>query len=236
VVMPFTVVLLDQHPLWLGAVVQVLENEGMKVVGQATRPKRALELIERHEPVAFVTEIMMPSDGMNGIACLREALERVPTLTAIVLSAYDDPRHIDEALQAGAAAYVIKTARPNALASTIRGVLEHTVPSARWEGATRAKGQATDHEFLVLTPRQGEMLQLVAEGFSNAQIAKMLWVTAQTVKFHLANVYRVLGVSSRTQAVRVAQARGLLSPTPPQVALVGHRDLDLDVEIGAVHL
>jgi len=229
-VTPFTAVLLDQHPLWLDAVVHVIESTGVKVVGQAHTPKRALELVERHQPVAFVTEIMMPPGEMDGIACLREAIERVPTLAAIVLSAYDDPRHIDEALQAGAAAYVIKTVHPNALASTIRHVLEHAVPTARSAVPGRAESQAADPEFPVLRPRQEEVLQLVEEGFSNAQIAKMLWVTPQTVKFHLANVYRMLGVASRTQAVRVAQARGLLPPTPSQATLIRYRDPELELE------
>jgi two-component system response regulator DevR len=231
-VTPFTAVLLDQHPLWLEAVVHVVENTGVKVVGQANTPKRALELVERHQPVAFVTEIRMPPGEMDGIACLREAIERVPTLVPIVLSAYDDPRHIEEALQAGAAAYVIKTVHPNALASTIRHVLEHAVPTAARAVPSRVRNQAADPDFPVLTPRQREILQLVEEGFSNAQIAKMLWVTEQTVKFHLANVYRLLGVASRTQAVRFAQVRGLLPPTPAQATLIRYRDPEL--ELGAV--
>ena len=132
-----------------------------------------------------------------------------------MLSAYDDLEHIDAALEAGAVAYVVKTVHPDDFAAAIRQAFEHSIYLA---GATAMpptvtaaapSAPATD-DWCGLTRRELEILQLVAEGHSNAQLARMLWVTEQTVKFHLSNVYRKLGVSNRTEASRYAMRRGLL--------------------------
>ena len=131
-----------------------------------------------------------------------------------MLSVYDDARHIDGALAAGAVAYVIKTAHPDDLRSAIRQAFAHSVylPGSR-PAAAQAARVATE-DLPDLTRRELEILQLVAEGHSNTQLAKMLWVTEQTVKFHLSNVYRKLDVANRTEASRWAQLHGLL--TSPQ--------------------
>ena len=136
-----------------------------------------------------------------------------PGIRAVVLSAHTEPEYIDQALEAGAVAYVVKSAHPDDLASADpSGVpaldLLRRV-AARALGrlvASRIRGGSLD-----LTRREREVLQLVAEGHSNAKLAQMLWVTEQTVKFHLSNVYRKLDVSNRTEAARWAQLNGLLS-------------------------
>ena len=132
-----------------------------------------------------------------------------------MLSRHHDPAHIDAALAAGAAAYIVKTAHPDDVASAVRQAFDHSVylpggplavgeplaPEAQPARAARPGG---------LTRRELEILRLVAEGHSNSQLARMLWVTEQTVKFHLSNVYRKLGVANRTEASRWAQVNGLL--------------------------
>jgi DNA-binding NarL/FixJ family response regulator len=135
-----------------------------------------------------------------------------------VLSAYDDTEHIDAALAAGAIAYVLKTAHPDDFAAAIRQSFEHSV----FKAGTHAPPPHTETaEFggdtRGLTRRELEILRLVAEGHSNAQLAKMLWVTEQTVKFHLSNIYRKLDVSNRTEASRWAQVQGLLPAHPAAV-------------------
>ena len=209
-----TAVLLDEHPIWLDGVERVLERLGIRVVGKATLPGAALDLVEVERPDVFLTSIELPEGDMDGLTCLRRARERVPGLTAIVVSMYRDPDHIDAALAAGAAAYVIKTAHPDDLASAIRQAFEHSVYYA---GARTAPAvvhapapQRPSDDSFGLTRRELEILQLVAEGRSNAQLAKMLWVTEQTVKFHLSNIYRKLDVANRTEASRWAQVQGLL--------------------------
>jgi DNA-binding NarL/FixJ family response regulator len=203
-------VLLDQQPLWLEAVERVLERSDVTIVGKANAPKPALELIQRHRPDIFVTGIEMDEGEMDGITCIKQARELVPALRAIVLSSYTSTEYIDKALDAGAVAYVMKSAHPDDLASAIRQAFDHSVYFAGSRPAAVSWPRPVDSEVLDLTRREREILQLVAEGHSNAKLAKMLWVTEQTVKFHLSNVYRKLNVSNRTEAARWAQLNGLL--------------------------
>ena len=203
-------VLLDRHPLWLAAVRQVLAGVGVEVVGEATSPSIALPLIQSRRPHLFLTGIKMADGEMDGIACLQRAREQVPTLRSIVVSSYEDPDHIQQALTAGAAAYVIKTAHPDDLAAAVRQVFEHSIYLADARSKRTHVASETLEESPALTRRELEILEHVAEGLSNAELAKMLWVTEQTIKFHLSNIYRKLNVANRTEASRWAQLRGLL--------------------------
>jgi DNA-binding NarL/FixJ family response regulator len=205
-----TAVLVDHHPLWLDAVRLVVADLGITVVGTATSGREGLALLTEHRPDVLVTGIQMPEGDIDGIELVRKGNEIVPTLRPVVLSVYDDTKHIDAALAAGAVAYVIKTAHPDDLRSAIRQAFAHSVylPGSRPAAAQATRVAAED--LPDLTRRELEILKLVAEGHSNTQLAKMLWVTEQTVKFHLSNVYRKLDVSNRTEASRWAQLHGLL--------------------------
>jgi len=216
-----TAVLVDQHPLWLDAVEPVVVDLGLKVVGKVTSGREGVALVEEHQPDVLITGIMMPDDDLDGIELVRQSIEHAPALRAIVLSLYDDTKHIDAALGAGAVAYVIKTAHPEDLRSAVRQAFAHSVylPSSRQQTAAVEHGPATE-DLPDLTRRELEILQLVAEGHSNTQLAKMLWVTEQTVKFHLSNVYRKLDVANRTEASRWAQLNGLLGNAPKRVSSV----------------
>ena len=214
-----TAVLLDRHPLWLEAVERVLTSIGVEVVGKTTSPTDALTLIEGREPDLFITGIGMPDGAMDGLTCLAQARERRPSLRIIVLSGHADAQHVDAALAAGAVAYVVKTAQADDLASAVRQAFDHSLYLARDSG-NGAPGSGDSKPIVDsrgLTRRELEILRLVAEGYSNAQLATMLWVTEQTVKFHLSNVYRKLQVSNRTEASTWAQRHGLLSLEPAQV-------------------
>lgn len=204
----FDAVVLDPHPLWLDALEVVLARVGATVVAKTTSAREALVAIERHRPQLLTLELDGQPGEPTGLDVLRRAKEVVPSLRAIVLSAHHDTDHIDAALAAGAAAYVVKTAHPDDVASAVRQAFDHSVylagtPSPPPRSATAPPGG--------LTRRELEILRLVAEGHSNAQLARMLWVTEQTVKFHLSNVYRKLEVSNRTEASRWAQVNGLLT-------------------------
>jgi DNA-binding NarL/FixJ family response regulator len=199
-----TAVLLDEHPLWLDGVEQVLARIGIEVKGKATSPEHALALIEEHGPSLFVTSIEMSDGEMDGLECLSRAKQRAPELKVIVLSAYGDPQYVD------AEAYVLKTAHADDLASAIRQAFDHSIYLARGHNGKGQRSRESIEEALGLTRRELEILTLVAEGHSNAQLARMLWVTEQTVKFHLSNIYRKLNVSNRTEASRWAQVHGLL--------------------------
>ena len=201
-------VLVDEHPLWLDAVEPVVTGVGVDVVEKLTNPEAAIAAVEHHKPDLLVTEVEFA--GGDGLRCMRRAREVAPNLKVIVLSSRTDAESIRGSLLAGAVAYVVKTADERDLASAIRQAFDHSVyltnglalqPSS---ASTRTGG----HEGL--TPREREILRLVAEGRSNADVAKRLWVTERTVKVHLSSVYRKLGVSNRTEASRWAAANGLL--------------------------
>ncbi len=209
-------VLLDRQPLWLEAVERVLGRTDVAVVGKATSPVLALELVEKHQPDVVISGIEMDAGEMNGIDFLRKARERVPHVRGIVLSAHTEPVWIDRALEAGAAAYVIKSAHPDDLASAIRQAFEHSVYFAGARPLAASTTTPLSDELAELTHREREVLRLVAEGHSNAKLAKMLWVTEQTVKFHLSNVYRKLNVANRTEAAWWAQRNGLLGDDTAQ--------------------
>ena len=201
-------VLLDRQALWLEALEGILARIDIRVVGKTTAPARALELIAEHQPDVFLTGIEMAGGDMDGITCIGLAREAAPDLRIVVVSSLTAVEHIDSALAAGAAAFVAKSAHPDDLATAVRQAFQ---PSVYFPAPRRAFAmQENEAHVLQLTPREREILRLVAEGHSNATLAKMLWVTPQTVKFHLSNLYRKLGVSNRTEAARWAQLHGLL--------------------------
>jgi DNA-binding NarL/FixJ family response regulator len=203
-------VLLDQHPLWHEAVEPVLERLEIEVVAKTTFSDEALAVVEEHRPDLLLLELDLPEDGLDGISLIRQAKERDPALRVIVLSLYDNPHEVEASFAAGAAAYVLKSVRPDDLATAVRQAFE---PSIYLPGSKPAARTGGDRSKL-LTERELEIVRLVGEGHSNRELARMLWVTEQTVKFHLTNIYKKLGVSNRTEASRWAQAQGLLSAGP----------------------
>jgi NarL family two-component system response regulator LiaR len=192
---------LDPYPLWADAVEQVLARAGVTVVARASRPADAVAFVEQHDPDALVGEIHGLDPELDGTAILEAALRIRPGLQTIVVSSSQDAEDVRRALDAGASAYVFKTAGAADLLHTARRVFDRPRTP---EGAT--DGEAARG----LTKRELEILRLVAEGHSNAQLARMLWVTEQTVKFHLSNIYRKLDVANRTEASRWAQVHDLL--------------------------
>lgn len=201
---PLTTVVLDRDPIWSQAVEQVLERLHINVVGKASSPERALALVAERKPDLLIAEIETGDAEIEGITCLRQARARVPGLKTIVFSGSDDREQILATFSAGALAYVHKKTHPDDLAMAIRQLFEHSIHFAG-DQPTNPQRQTP------LSPRQTEILQLVAEGLSTADMARKLWVTEQTVKFHLGNIYRTLGVSNRTAAARWAYEQGLLA-------------------------
>ena len=206
-----TAILLDQHPLWLSALERILAHAGVTTVAKATTTSDALLLIDEHRPDLFVLDVDMDGSSPDGLSCLRQAVARVSSVKPVVVSASDELQQIEAALGAGAVAYVLKRAEPEDLASAIRQVFSRSLYLARGDGFLRPTAPETA-ERVGLTRREREILQLVAEGNTNGQVARTLWVTEQTVKFHLANIFKKLHVTNRTQASHWAHAHGLLRP------------------------
>jgi len=216
-------VILDPHPLWLDAVEQILGRIHVEVIAKATTSEAALDAVSTHDPDLLVAELDDELPGSKLFDCIRQARERRPSLKVIVLSGDGTLDRIAHAFVAGAAAYVVKTAHPEDLCAAVRQAFDHSV---YFPGTMPAASPApVEEDTAVLTRRELEILQLVAEGHSNAQVGRLLWVTEQTVKFHLSNIYRKLDVSNRTEASRWAQVRNLLPPAgsrePAAAAVAG---------------
>jgi DNA-binding NarL/FixJ family response regulator len=206
---------LDEHPLWLDAVEAVLARLHVKVEGKTTSVARTLELVESHRPDVLLLEPIDNSGDGRRLDLIRRAKDIHPALKVIVLSNSHETSAVDAAFAAGAVAYVFKSAHPDDLASAIRQAFDVSVFFAHSHavntGSVTSIRQQAAHDQPGLTKRELEILQLVAEGHSNGELARMLWVTEQTVKFHLSNIYRKLDVANRTEASRWAQLHGLLA-------------------------
>ncbi len=210
-------IVLDQYPLWHEAVELVLGRLGIDVVARLATAEEALDAIVRDGPDLLITEVDLPG-RIDGATLIRLARGRRPAVRIVVLTLSDDPTHIHSSLAAGADAYVLKAAHPDDLATAVRQCFLHSVYLAP-PPAVSAMPESSP-----LTAREIEILRLVAEGYSNRRLAELLSVSEPTVKFHLTNVYRKLGVRNRTEASRWAQRHGALAGggrgTPPGLELV----------------
>jgi DNA-binding NarL/FixJ family response regulator len=205
---PLRVAIADDHRLMLtGLRTALLRAPDIELVGEAQTGKGIVAIAVKAKPDVVLLDLRMP-DG-DGLWALKEIRRQTPDTKVIVLSMFDDHQHVNQAINDGASGYIVKTIDPDDLPAAIRQTVQGTVFSARAVLDPRKAGQRGSDQLI--TDRELEILQHVAEGLSNAQIAKALWVTEQTVKFHLSNVYRKLGVSNRTEASRYALSRGLLA-------------------------
>jgi DNA-binding NarL/FixJ family response regulator len=194
------VALADDHQLVLDAVVTLLDIDGdFDVVAAASSGAQLLRTLAHTSADVVVLDVLMP--GTDGLACLDAIRERHPDVKVVMLSGVDDPRVAQRTLRHGAAAFVKKGVDPRDLAAVLRQVLEQTVvsPSAVCEA-----DESTLELRSLLTSSELAVLEALARGLVNKQIAHELDIAPQTVKFHLTNVYRKLGVRNRTEAMRCA--------------------------------
>ncbi len=203
--MSLKVVIADDHRITLDGVRRTLEAAGdIDVVGTASSGSQVLPLVKRTAPDMVLLDIRMP--GIDGITCLELLRKNHPDVKVVMLSAYSERDQVQTALAHGASAYIAKTVNPVDLPSALRQVRDGTV--------YHAIGITDDSEHsdveADLTERELTVLRALARGLSNKAIGHEFWVTEQTVKFHLGNIYRKLGVQNRTAAVHYAHQHGLV--------------------------
>jgi DNA-binding NarL/FixJ family response regulator len=203
--MSLKVVIADDHKITLDGVRRTLDaTDDIDVVGTASSGSQVLPLVKRTAPDMVLLDIRMP--GIDGITCLELLRKNHPDVKVVMLSAYSERDQVQTALSHGASAYIAKTVNPADLPSALRQVEEGTVYHA-----IGAADPGDHHEpELDLTERELTVLQALARGLSNKAIGNEFWVTEQTVKFHLGNIYRKLGVQNRTAAVHYAHQHGLV--------------------------
>jgi two-component system, NarL family, nitrate/nitrite response regulator NarL len=195
----------DDHRLMVEGTKQALQRAGdFDVVGEAVNGVQVLPLVRRLKPDLVLLDLRMPQ--MDGLTCLGKIRKEFPEMKVAILSVSQDPELIQTALKRGANAYIVKTIDPDDLAGALRQALDGNVFTTAGVTEDPAERAAKD---VGLTERELGIVRAVARGLSNEAISKELWVAEQTVKFHLTNIYRKLGVSNRTEAARYAFEHGL---------------------------
>lgn len=202
------VVVADDHPLMLtGITVRLSVESDIDVVATATNCAELLAAAAEHAPDVVLADVSMPDGSVLDIlGALRDA---APDARVLLLSATDDPSAVSTALHRGAAGFLSKETDSDTIATHVRDLAAgHTVLDARSAAAIAA--QLREPEVEALSARELEVLRLVAEGMSNPEIGKHLFVAASTVKTHLERAYAKLGVNDRAAAVAKAKDRRLL--------------------------
>lgn len=219
---PSRIVVVDDHPLFRSALLRVLESEAnFEVVGEAGDGEEAVEVCRRSRPELVLMDVMMPR--MDGLEATRAIKRELPRTVVLVLTAFEDPDYLSKALRAGASGYVLKSAPIARIIDAIRKALAGESPLdgemaarllMRLVEETSKEGLLEREKLLVLealSPRETEVLRLIARGFTNQQISRHLFVSVSTVKKHVRSVISKLGVSDRTQAAVRAVELGMLS-------------------------
>jgi DNA-binding NarL/FixJ family response regulator len=202
------VLIADDHRLMVDGTRHALQRAGgFEIVGEASNGAQVLPLVRRLKPDLVLLDIRMPQ--MDGLTCLTKIRKDFPDVKVVMLSVSQDPDLIQSALKKGASAFIVKTIDSDDLAAAVRQALNGNVFTTA--GITEDPGQRAAKDA-GLTERELGIVRAVARGLSNEAISKELWVAEQTVKFHLTNIYRKLGVSNRTEAARYAFEHGLAEP------------------------
>jgi DNA-binding NarL/FixJ family response regulator len=200
------VLIADDHRLMLAAVRRALgDAEGFEIVGEVSVGSHVVPAVRETKPDVVLLDLRMPE--LDGLACLERLRKHDPTIAVVILSSYSDAAQIEAARRAGARGYVVKTVEPVDLATVLRSALSGRT-FAVW-GAQEPQGARPVAGATALSEREAVVLEAVARGLSNREIGRQLWISEQTVKFHLRNIYRKLGISSRTEAARYAYRTGL---------------------------
>jgi NarL family two-component system response regulator LiaR len=199
-------VVFDRHPLWLEGMASLVEAAGLAVAGTARDVGELLVLLADRAPAVLVLGADCSESDCDVI---RRARAVRPDVEVVVVGDTVDAGAMRAAFAAGAAVYCLTTAEREDLAAALRESFRRSIYFAA-STVTPAPFGVDGELALKLTPRELDILRLVARGWSNPQIAKALWVTQQTVKFHLTNIYRKLDVTNRTEASRWAYVHGLL--------------------------
>ena len=207
-------VIADDHGVVRGGLRLLLDRQpDMEVVGEAADGAEAVAETLARRPDLAILDVAMPRAG--GLEATREIKALAPEVDVLILSMHDDERYLFEALKAGAAGYVLKREADHALVEAVRAVTrgEPFLTGAAQRSLVRewmADGSAGPRE--PLSPREREVLKLIADAHTNREIGELLGLSAKTVESHRASILRKLGMRDRVELVRYAIRRGLIEP------------------------
>ena len=206
------ILLADDHGIVRSGLRVLIEShDGMHVVAEADDGVAAVEAALRHDPDVAILDVAMPR--MTGIQAAREIRSRRPRTAVVLLSMHDDERYLFDALRAGASGYVLKRAADEELIEAVRAVAagKSHLPASTQGALVKEwleRGEEAPRD--PLTPREQDVVKLIAEAYTNKQIAEILRVSEKTVESHRANVLAKLGMRDRVELVRYAIRRGLI--------------------------
>ncbi|MBM7570253.1 response regulator [Aquibacillus albus] len=217
------IVLIDDHKLFREGVKRILEFEpSFSVVAEGDDGSAALQLVEQYQPNVVLMDINMPN--INGVEATSELIENFPDMKVIILSIHDDENYVTHALKSGAQGYLLKEMDSNALIEAIKVVgdggsylhpkVTHNLVKEYRRLVDETSNKLTDKmidyrkPLHLLTRRECEVLQLLADGKSNRGVAEALYISEKTVKNHVSNILQKMNVNDRTQAVVLAIRNG----------------------------
>jgi NarL family two-component system response regulator LiaR len=210
-----TVLLVDDHALVRQGVRAFLETQSdIAVVAEAGSGEEAVRLAAEQAPDVALVDLIMP--GMDGVEATRRLKARSPSTNVVVLTSYHDDEHVFPAIQAGALSYILKEVGPNELADAVRkaasgeAVLHPRVAARVVRELHGARRELEPNVFHDLSDRELEVLKLIAEGLSNAEISGRLFISEKTTKNHVSNILGKLHLADRTQAAVYAWRQGVV--------------------------
>jgi two-component system response regulator NreC len=208
------IVIADDHAVVRAGLRLLLDAEdGIEVVAEAGDVDGALRTVLGYKPDVLVLDLNMPG-GVTSLDALPEIAERSPTTRVVVLTMQEDPEYARQALRGGALGYVLKEAADSELVEAVRRAADgETYLNPRLGARLAAEPPAPDGPLDDLSPREVEVLRLVALGHTNTEIGQQLFLSVRTVETHRAHVQQKLGRSTRAELVRYALERGLLQET-----------------------
>ncbi len=208
------ILVVDDHPVLRDGLVAILSTQaGFEVVGEAETGREAVLLAAELQPDIVIMDLEMP--GMDGVEALKQMRDRDPDVHVIVFTAYDTDDRIVAALQAGAQGYLLKGAPRDQIFEAIRVVnagdslLQPVVASKLLTRMRRSAGDPGTTGSV--TPREMEVIRLLARGLQNKEIAAELGIAQRTAKFHVGSILAKLGAGNRTEAVTIAVQRGMIA-------------------------
>jgi two-component system, NarL family, response regulator LiaR len=216
--MSITILLVDDHALVRNGVRAYLETQpGLKVVAEAGSGEEAVQLAAEHAPDVVLMDLVMP--GMDGVEATRRVREVSPRSQVVVLTSFHEDINIFPAIKAGAISYLLKDIGPAELVEAIRAAergeaILHPKVAARLMQELRGNRSETINPYSNLSEREQEVLKLIAEGLSNAELAEKLVLSEKTIKSHVSNILNKLHLADRTQAAVFAWREGVVRKTP----------------------
>jgi two-component system, NarL family, response regulator DegU len=206
--------LADDHRMLREGLRRSMTDQGFDVIGEARDGEEAIRLAEELQPEVILMDVTMPE--VNGVEATRQIKQLFPEIRVVMLTMHADQEVLASAMRVGASGYLVKDCSTEEIANAIRDVaggktaLSPQLAASMLEEVRRLDQPSTSDEDRIVTKREEEVLQLIANGFSTTEVAEQLFISQKTVKNHLASIYQKLDARDRTQAVLQAVRMGIV--------------------------